>query len=166
MKSSKEKIALVIAILIIVGIISAVVTGVIFIKNHIFINKNFITARQFVEIMEEEEFDTDKIDTSELDDKFDIKEAYRAENKKYGFDFYTFNSVSDAKEFYNYYQNEFDSNMSSKRFNISGNNYSTFTIVSDGKYKLVERIDKTVLVVEAKSSNEEHIKKVLDILGY
>ena len=166
MKSNKEKIAFVIAILIIVGMISMVVAGVILIKKYVFINKNFITAKQFITMMEKEEFETEKIDTSEIDGEFDIKEAYRAENEDYGFEFYTFNNVSDAEDFYNYYQMKFDANSSSKRFNISGGNYSTFTIVSGGKYRLVERIEETVLIVEAKSSNEKQIKKVLDVLGY
>ncbi|MBR2786874.1 MAG: hypothetical protein IKD76_05220 [Clostridia bacterium] len=166
MKSKTEKIAFVIAILILLGYATAIFMGVKFLKNHIFIAKDFLTSRQFISIMEEEDFEVEKIKGSELDDSLNVEEAYRADNDDYEIEFYTFSNVDDAKDFYEKYKDKFDSNSANKKVNLSGTNYAVCTVVNGKKYKFVERIEKTVLLIETESSYEKQIDKVLKVLGY
>ena len=99
MKSKTEKIAFVIAILILLGYATAIFMGVKFLKNHIFIAKDFLTSRQFISIMEEEDFEVEKIKGSELDDSLNVEEAYRADNDDYEIEFYTFQMLMTQRIF-------------------------------------------------------------------
>lgn len=170
MNSKSEKIALVVAIILVilfvVGSISAVIFGVVLFKKHVKIIKDSITADKFISAMKDEGFEVSKIDNSSKNSDLDIKEAYKAENGNYTIEFYTFNNEDAAIKFFLTNETELDSNSATKRVSISGKNYSTFTLVKNGKYTFIERINNTVLIVSGNSKHEKDSKEILKNFGY
>jgi hypothetical protein len=168
MKSTGEKVALIIAIILIIifitGAVCALVFGIKFFKEHVMIIKDSITAEKFVSIMKDEGFETKEITGYANNNQ--SKKAYKAENGKYIVEFYEFEKEEDAIVFASNQEQAKDSNVNTKKISVSGKNYSTFTVVRSGEYAFVERIDKTVVVVYGSSKQEDASKELLKKFGY
>ena len=168
MKSKGEKIALAVAIFIIilyiVGTISALVFGFKFVKENVMLVKDSITPEKFVSIMKEEGFEVKEI--SAHADGVESKKGYKAENGKYIIEFYEFENEIDSNLFFLEKQQDMDSKTSTKKISMSGENYSTFTLVRNGIYTFIERIDKTVIIVNGTSKQENSSKELLKSFGY
>lgn len=168
MKSKSEKIFLVISIFIlmfyIVAFIGLVALGINVFKNVIFKMKDSITPEKFVSTMKEEGFEVAELkNKNEVDG---LKQAYRAENGKYTVEYYTFKDADDAKSYFYDIEADSNSNVAAKKVSISGKNYSTFTIVTGGKFTVLERIDNTVVHVYGNSKHESASKELLKSFGY
>lgn len=168
MKSTGEKVALAIAILIIilyiVGAITISVLGILFFKNYALKLKDSITSEKFISVMKEEGFKVTDI-KSETQNK-DIKEAYKAENGKYTIKFYVLDDEFSAEEFFLDRQTKEDSRISTKKVSMSGRNYSTFTQVKVNKYLFIERINNTIIEVQGSTTHENASKQLLESFGY
>lgn len=168
MKSKGEKIAFVAAIILlilyIVIAVSALVFGIKFFKEKVLIVKDSITSEKFVSIMNEEGFEVAEI-TEDVED-VKAKKAYKAENGNYTIEFYEFENERDSRVFFIENGEKNDSNTSTKKISISGNNYNTFTIVKNGRFFFMERIDKTIIIVDGYAKYEEASKNLLKSFGY
>lgn len=55
---------------------------------------------------------------------------------------------------------------SSAQTNISGKNYSKYTLSSGEKYMVVSRINNTVVYLDVNSNYKDEVKTILSELGY
>ena len=163
MKSNTEKIALAIAILIIILVIAGIVGLVSLVKRVFHITKEAISVNTFIEVMEDNDFAVTKVTDK---DSTNAKDAYIAEKGEYQIEFYTFDDVDDADDFFNITRSKFDSDRANTRIQFHGRNYESFNIVTGGKYKFVERIDKTVIYVNVDNEYKKSVNDALEKLGY
>ena len=166
MKSTTEKIALVIAIIWISLIISAVVGGVFLFKNFVFKTKESITSEEFISKMEENHFNVTDVTKQLEGEDVEVKEGYVARKDNCQVEFYTFKNEDDADTFYKTTKVKLDSDTASTRIQFSGRNYASFNIETNGKFKFLERINKTVVYVNVDNTYKNDIKDVLRDLGY
>ncbi len=162
-------ISLVAIILIIVAIlvIGAVITGVIIInKNR---NKESITADQFKDKMENMNYII--VDAKDQFDEYDyIEKAYIAISKDYEYqiEFYEIDGEEQAISFYNHNKNIFESYKTSVSYETSvsiGNN-SKYTLTTENEYRLLSRIDNTVIFVHVDKEYKDKINEDLKEIGY
>lgn len=166
MKSTTEKVALAIAIVIIIGIISAIVGGTILIVKLINVTKDSITGEKFVQIMEYNGFDVSEKKNEFLGPYIKLDKAYVAEKDDYEIEFYTFKNESSAEEFFDTQKRKLDSDTASTRVDFSGKNFQTFNIETSGKYKFLERVEKTVILVNVDKEYKSDIKDIVKEMGY
>lgn len=167
MKSKGEKIALIVAIIIIITVIAvgitSVVLGIKFIKKNLKLAKEAITPDKFVALMNDEGFEvkdiTDSIEAN-------AKKIYKADNGKYSIKYYNFENVSEADNFYESVEKELTPKTATKEVSMSGKNYRTYTVVKSGAYTFIERVDNTVVIVQGSSSHENISKDLLKKFGY
>ena len=166
MKSKTEKIALIIAIIWVILVIAAIVGGVFLFKKFVGISKDSITADKFISIMEKNDFTIVNVTNQFEDADVDVKEGYVAKRENYQVEFYTFKNEDDAETFYKINQAKFDTNSAKTRIQLSGKNYSSFNVEANGKFKFLERINKTVIYINVDDEYKSDVKDVLKELGY
>jgi hypothetical protein len=166
MKSTTEKVALAIAIILILLVISGIVGGVLLIKKFINISKDSITSDKFIEIMEDNDFKVVEVTKQFTGSDIYVKEGYVAKKDDYQIEFYTFKNVDDAESFYRVNEAKFDTNVANRRVELSGKNYASFNIEANGKYKFLERIDKTVIYINVDKDYKDDVKSIVKELGY
>ena len=76
--------------------------------------------------------------------------------------------MKKAMSFYITNKNIFESDIDNLdgSYHINVSNYSKYSSSSDSSYRVVSRIDNTVIYVNSKKENKDKIKKVLKKLGY
>jgi hypothetical protein len=161
MKSTTEKVALAIAIILILLVISGIVGGVLLIKKFINISKDSITSDKFIEIMEDNDFKVVEVTKQFTGSDIYVKEGYVAKKDDYQIEFYTFKNVDDAESFYRVNEAKFDTNVANRRVELSGKNYASFNIEANGKYKFLERIDKTVIYINVDKDYKDDVKSIV-----
>lgn len=166
MNSKTEKIALVIAILLIILFISGIVGGVFLVKKLIHVSKESITTEKFVEVMEDNDFKVANVTDQFKGSDIHVKEGYVARKDDYQVEFYTFKNEDDADSFYRVNKAKFDTDVANTRVQLSGKNYASFNIEANGKYKFLERIDKTVIYINVDKEYKSNVKNVVKKLGY
>ncbi len=166
MKSKTEKIALAIAIILIILIISGIIGGVILLKKVIHITKDSITSEKFISIMEDNDFDVIEVTDQFKGSDVYVKEGYVARKDDYQIEFYTFKNEDDADTFFRINREKFDANVAKSKVEMSGKNYSSFKLEANGKYKFLERINKTVIYINVDDDYKSDIKDTVKKLGY
>ena len=85
----------------------------------------------------------------------------------YQIEFLELDSDSSAKNMFASNQRIFQDTSSTKvETNVSISNYSKYTLEVNGKYKVISRIDKTLVYVDADIKYKDDVNKLLDELGY
>lgn len=106
----------------------------------------------------------------QLSDSDDIKEMYIAtsENGEYKLEFYVFENLDYAKMFYkvNKKASEDFIDSSYSQSSISLKNYSKYSLSSSGKYKVISRVDNTVIYLNVINEYKDEVKELLKELGY
>ena len=171
MKNLKNEkgIGLVPFILIFVGIlvIAGIIVGIIIIDKNL--NKEPISFSAFKDKMEYKDFEI--LDTlDQFEDYEYIKKACTAleEDYEYQIEFYKLDEEDDAISFYNTKKEILEnskSSPSSKTDKSMGNN-SKYTLLTGGKYKVVSRIENTVIYADVDEKYKDDIKEILKDLGY
>lgn len=130
-------------------------------------NKNAITSDDFKNKMEAKEF-TVQDATNQFSNYDYIKQVYIALNDDYQIEFYEMADNDNAVSFYENNKKIFEDSKSSgyAETNISMGNNSKYTLKTNGKYKVVSRIDNTVIYLNVDDSNQSTIKDLLKDLGY
>lgn len=166
MKSTTEKVALAIAILIIILVISGIIGGVFLITKLVNVTKDSITGEKFAVIMEKNGFDVSEKKNEFLGPYIKLDKAYVAEKDDYEIEFYTFKNESSAEEFFNTQKRKLDSDNARTRVDFSGKNFATFNIETNGRYKFLERVDKTVICLNVDKDYKDDVKDAVKDLGY
>lgn len=134
--------------------------------------KNSISSEEFKSKMEEKGYTlieaTDQFPTAEY-----LKKVYLAcdvENQSinYQIEFYEFSDDDNAVKFFNQNKAIFEESKSSSSIETStsiGNN-AKYTLTANSKYKVLSRINNTVIFVDVDSKYKDTVNDVLKELGY
>lgn len=99
-----------------------------------------------------------------------ITQVYLAidDSYKYQIEFYELSDADYASSFYNNNKSIFEESKSSSAVetSVSSGNNSKYTLVTNGKYKVVSRIDNTVIYVNVDDEYKAEVKDLLEELGY
>ena len=126
------------------------------------------TADEFYTIMTEKKF-VIKDSKSQYLSHNEIIRSYVAapSDLSYQIEFLELDSDSSAKNMFASNQRIFQDTSSTKvETNVSISNYSKYTLEVNGKYKVISRIDKTLVYVDADIKYKDDVNKLLDELGY
>ena len=132
-------------------------------------SKKAITAADFKTIMEERGYSI--IDaTSQFSGYGYVKSAYIAlgTDEEFQIEFYEMSSVDKAVSFYNNNKAIFESSKSSAAVESTVNmgNHSKYTLTTNGSYKIVSRIENTVVYLDVAEDKKDIVKDILEALGY
>lgn len=167
MSKAAKVILIVVAIIIIFAlIVVGAIIGVSMLLNK---EKDSITAEQFRSIMEQNNYTV--VDDSYQFSQYDyVKQVYIAADSSYSYqiEFYELSDESNAIGFYNNNASIFQSRKgnAATETNVSGKNFSKYTLSSGGSYMAVSRINNTVVYVDVTSEYEDVVKDILDDIGY
>ena len=126
------------------------------------------TADEFYTLMTEKKF-VIKDSKSEYSSHNEIIKSYVAapSDLSYQIEFLELDSDSSAKNMFASNQRIFQDTSSNKiESSVSASNYDKYTIEVDGKYKVISRIDKTLVYVDSSIQYKDNVNKLLEELGY
>ncbi|MBR2704256.1 MAG: hypothetical protein IKE91_02185 [Clostridia bacterium] len=127
------------------------------------------TADEFYSIMTEKKF-VIKDSKSEYSSHNEIVRSYVAapSDLSYQIEFLELDSDASAKNMFASNQRIFQDTSSSNKAesSVSVSNYAKYTLESNGKYKVISRIDNTLVYVDAEIKYKDDVNKLLDELGY
>lgn len=156
-----------ILIIVAIVVIGGVVAGILIIdKNN---NKEPITASEFKNEMEELDFEI--VDVKNQFAQYDfVEKAYVAleEDSDYQIEFYKLDEEDDAMDFYDNNKKIFQSQKgsTSAETNVNFKNNSKYTLTTNGEYKVVSRIEDTVIYLNVDKEYKDEVKEILKELGY
>lgn len=155
--------------LIIIGIIVAilVVVGLI-VLNSLNVEKEPLTADMFLARMQSKGYTmTDTtVQFSQYGDL--MKKSYAAQKSGYQIEFYELSTEENAISMYNTNKAKFESQKTnaSSSATASMNNYATYALTTNGKYKYVSRIDNTLIYIDVAETYKDTVKDIVKELGY
>ena len=132
-------------------------------------SKKALTSIEFKNIMENENFSIiDAID--QFNGFTEMKEAYIAleENKNYQIEFYVMDSDDNAVKLYEYNKESFEASKGSMSAytNFDLKNTNRYTLNTNGEFKLLSRIDNTMIYLDVNSEYKDEVMNILKKLGY
>lgn len=151
------------------AIIAVIIVVVIILFTVLNKEKEAITANEFSTIMQSKGYTI--IDAKEQFDSYDyIENAYIAtlSSSDYQIEFYEMSNNDYAVSFYNNNKSIFESSKgnASGETSVSMANYSKYTLSTNGMYKVLSRINNTVIYMNVDSEYKDTVKSILDELGY
>lgn len=154
---------------IVLGIILVVVIGGIALFSSLTKEKESMTSSEFKTLMESKGFVVSD-STSQFSQYGYIEQVYVAVPSGYAYqiEFYELSDEEYAISFYNNNKSIFESSKGndSAETSVSMKNYSKYTLSTGGKYKVVSRINNTVVYLNVDSSHKDTVKDLLKELGY
>ena len=131
--------------------------------------KSAITSTKFTDVMINDGYNV--VDVKNQFNEYDqIKEAYVAlsENEDYQIEFYVLENDDEAISFYENNKQIFEESKvgvsTYKNFDL--NNTNKYILTTDGKYKLLSRIDNTMIYLNVDEKYKENVVNVLKKIGY
>lgn len=163
--NKKVKIALTIGVIIVLVIIITLLAVFVFAKD-----KTPLTAEDFKTKMEEKGYAVTEETNQYVSYDENIKDVYIATSEEgtYEIEFYIINDVDYAKMFYNNNEEYFESTKGNtfSKSNMSLKNYSKYTLSTNAKYKVLSRVENTVIYINADDTYRDEIKSILKEIGY
>ena len=131
--------------------------------------KEAIDEEKFINIMKSQKFDI--VNVEEQFEQYEyIEESYVAleSNKNYQIEFYELENNAYAKSFYDNNKEIFEATQTNSSFytNVDLTNSNRYTLTTDTEYKVLSRIDETVIYVNADKKYKNEITNILKKLGY
>lgn len=156
-------------VLIVIGIIAVVVVGIVVIAfNTLNKEKTPISADTFNTTMESKGYIM--TDTTSQFSQYEnyMSESYVAQKTGYQIEFYELTSEENAISMYNTNKTKFESQKTdaSASAATSMNNYSTYSLTTNGKYKYLSRIDNTLVYIDVDESYKDIVKDIMKEIGY
>lgn len=154
---------------IIIGIILAILALVIFVVfNVLNKEKTPMSADTFNTTMESKGYTL--VDTTSLFAQYGnyMTKSYAAQKTGYQIEFYELSSVENAIDMYNTNKLIFESQKGDVSVSATTgiNNYSTYSLSTNGKYKYLSRIDNTFIYVDVDESYKDIIEDIMKEIGY
>lgn len=163
----KKKVSIVVIVVILIILMLALILGVTFAKLNK--EKESITANEFLNNMTAKGYYVED-GTYQFYNYDFVNKVYLAieNNYNYQIEFYEFESDSNALDFYYNNKSIFESQIGNAELHSEANlkNYSKYTLETDGKYKVVSRINNTAIFVNVDSEYKNEVKALLENLGY
>ena len=154
---------------IILGIILILVIGVGMLFILLNKEKESMSASDFKTLMQEKGFVISDA-TSQFSQYAYVEQVYVVAPSDYAYkiEFYELSDEDYAMSFYNTNKSIFESSKGavSGETSVSMKNYSKYTLSSDSKYKVVSRIDNTVVYLNVNSNYKDTVKDLLKEMGY
>ena len=152
------KIALIVIAVIVVVAVLVICAVLIFAKD-----KTVLTAEEFKTQMEEKGYIVeDATYQSTSDDHIDQIYEATSQDNGYKIEFYVFENIEYAKMFYDVNKDAFEDTISSGYLK----NYSKYSLSSNNKYKVLSRVENTVIYVNENIAYTDAIKNLLNEIGY
>ena len=131
-------------------------------------SKTAITADKFAEVMKSKGYEVIDTTSSFAEAGDYVKKSYLAKTSGYQIEFYELSTVSNAIESYNSNKTKFESQKggNSSYSTMSRNNYNTYALTTNGKYKYIARVDNTNLYMDVAEEYKDTVKSVIEELGY
>lgn len=127
-----------------------------------------ITSDSFETVAESIDYETKDV-TKTLSSNKGITKAMvaRVENK-YQIEYYTLDDAEVAQKMYNRNKKRFETQKKSKdkAEEINSNNYSEYKLTTNGKYKLLSKIDNTLLYADVDEQYKDNVINFAKQLGY
>lgn len=127
-----------------------------------------ITSDSFETVAESIDYETKDV-TKTLSSNKGISKAMvaRVENK-YQIEYYTLDDAEVAQKMYNRNKKRFETQKESKdkAEEINSNNYSEYKLTTNGKYKLLSKIDNTLLYADVDEQYKDNVINFAKQLGY
>ena len=134
-----------------------------------------ITGCGMKKVMYEKEFkeffkDTDYV-VMDVDDKVDSSDVLNAivaikSDDSYKIEYYLFKDSSSSRTTYYNNRDYIKENVDGIRKEISGKNYQAFYFTNNEFYKVVERVDNSLIFINADRNYKREIDKLLESMGY
>lgn len=100
----------------------------------------------------------------------EIERVYTAQNKNNSYEiiYYQIDSDDNAKKIYNGIKNDYEKLKTGAvlETNVDLKNNNKYTLQNDGQYKVVSRIDNTIIYLDVADSHKNEVKDILKYLGY
>lgn len=134
-------------------------------------SKKALSSDDFKTKMEEKGF-TVQDATYQLSSYSYINKVYLAisSNSTYQIEFYDLATEDDAINFFNNNKSLFEKSKSNdsgdSETNLNLKNYTKYVLISGGRYKVVSRINNTVIYLNVEETNKDEVKQILKDLGY
>lgn len=132
-------------------------------------NKTAITSDDFKSKMESSGYTVQEA-TNQMSDYDYIKQVYIAisSDSTYQIEFYELSDNDYASSFFNNNKKTFEDSKSSgsTETSVSVGNNEKYTLTNNGKFKVVSRIDNTVIYLNVDDNYKSSVKDVLKNLGY
>ena len=132
-------------------------------------NKKALTASDFKSKMETNGYIVQDA-TSQMSEYDYIQQVYIAINSDYTYqiEFYELSDNDYAARFFNNNKSIFEDSKSSGAVETSVNigNHAKYSLTTDGKFKVVSKIDNTVIYLNVDEDYKSSVKDVLKDLGY
>lgn len=155
--------------LIIIGIVVAVLAVILFIVfNTLNKEKTSISADTFENIMEGKGYILTETTSQFAQYTNYISKSYVAQKTGYQIEFYELTSEENAISMYNTNKTTFESQNSniSASTTVGMNNYSTYSLTTNKKYKYLSRIDNTLVYVDVDKSYKDIVQDIMKEIGY
>ncbi len=155
--------------LIIIGIIVVVLVGIVFVSfNTLNKEKMPISADTFNTTMESKGYVM--TDTTSQFAQYGnyMSKSYAAQKSGYQIEFYELSSEENAISMYSTNKTKFESQKSSVSASATAsmNNYATYSLTTNGKYKYLSRIDNTLVYIDVDESYKDVVKDIMKEIGY
>ena len=97
-----------------------------------------------------------------------FEDSYVATNNNYQIEFYELENEKNAIEFYNTNKSIFESQKSAVDVysSIDLKNINKYTSTTDNEYKVISRIDDTVIYLKVDKKYKDEVNHILSKLGY
>lgn len=107
--------------------------------------------------------------TGEIDDYEHIKHVTVAKaDGNWQVQFYELYDIDSAQQTFDKYKMDFEKHKdsSSAESSSSDDNYSMYTLLSQGYYMYICRVDNTILYAKVDEENKDNVKRFMNSLGY
>lgn len=130
-------------------------------------NKDKITIDDFKSVMESKGYVVEDI-TSSMSEYGYITKTLVAKLDTHKIEFYVLKDVDSAVTFFNTNKTSFENSKSATATELlsESNNYSKYSLSTNNKYKVVSRIDDTVIFLNVDDTYKNEVIDILDTLGY
>ncbi len=155
--------------LIIIGIIVVLLVGIVLIAfNALNKEKTPISANTFNTTMASKGYVMTNTTSQFSQYENYMSESYVAQKPGYQIEFYQLSNEENAISMYNTNKAKFESQKtnSSASATASMNNYSTYSLTTNGKYKYLSRIDNTLVYIDVDESYKDVVKDIMKEIGY
>lgn len=132
-------------------------------------NKTVMSSADFKTNMENKDYVVEDA-TSQFEAYDYVSQVYVAVNSgfTYQIEFYELSDTDSAVSFFNNNQSIFEDSKGSvsSESSVSMGNYSKYTLTTDGMYKVLSRVDNTVIYVNVNDEYKEEVQTILEEFGY
>lgn len=124
---------------------------------------------EFKDIMKDNDYYI--INSKEQFSEYDyILDSYIAidSTKNFQIEFYKLSDIENAKAFFEFNKDIFDAERANTSLytDVSLNNYDKYTLITDNSYKVLSRIDNTVIYIDVDKKYKKNINNILKKIGY